>query len=506
MRWPGATAANEILLVDEPRALAAFLADAAPAPALALALETRVERAPDGEETERLVGVGIAVSLARAYLLPLERALLREGLHPRMLQARLLRVLGDPHTAKVAHDLKRLLRVLGVAGWPLGGALVDTALAADLLQPTWGAAGRSARAVLARLGDEREDLGASQAGHGMTSAQEALACARLDARLAPEVAAAGLGRVLEHVEMPLVPVLSDMERRGLFVETWSLAEAPPCAHARSLLALVDERTGRAHPRFAQLGGGSGRLAATSLDLAQLAARSDAGRELRRSVRAMRPGHVLIAADLAQLELRLAAHFAAEPTLVAAFRQEIDAHALAAAALFGASLRGVTSAQRACARLVAQAALRGEPAIVAPPSSRALRTLVARYLGLFPRLARWLGGAGDDLASVRDGAGFTRSLLGRRVVRNAAAGSAADVVKLAMTRAARDLAAAGCATHLVLQARDELLFEAPEVELPVASRIIAAAVAEAAAEHASLVVPVTARLGVGASWLEAHLLC
>jgi DNA polymerase-1 len=68
----------------------------------------------------------------------------------------------------------------------------------------------------------------------------------------------------------------------------------------------------------------------------------------------------------------------------------------------------------------------------------------------------------------------------------------------MVRCHRALREAGLATRLVLQIHDELLFEAPEEEIPAASEIVRREMADAF----ELDPPLAVDLGAGANWLEA----
>ena len=83
------------------------------------------------------------------------------------------------------------------------------------------------------------------------------------------------------------------------------------------------------------------------------------------------------------------------------------------------------------------------------------------------------------------------------------GSAADVIRRAMTRIPRVLSANGLTGRMLLQVHDELLFEVPQDE---ADRTIASvrSVMEKAAEPAvRMTVPLVVDAGRGVSWAEAH---
>jgi DNA polymerase-1 len=89
--------------------------------------------------------------------------------------------------------------------------------------------------------------------------------------------------------------------------------------------------------------------------------------------------------------------------------------------------------------------------------------------------------------------------GERMATNAPIqGTAADLVKIAMVRLAREIDARGLRSRMLLQVHDELLFEAPEDEIA-ALEAVAVEVMESALE---LTVPLRVDVKVGANWDEA----
>src|SRR5262249_60211350 len=109
-------------------------------------------------------------------------------------------------------------------------------------------------------------------------------------------------------------------------------------------------TGRVHTPFNQVVAETGRLSSQDPNLQNLPIRSELGREIRRGFVAA-PGHVLIAADYSQIELRILAHLSADPLLGSAFRDHVDVHTQTAAEGFGVPRDQVTAEQRRLARAV-----------------------------------------------------------------------------------------------------------------------------------------------------------
>ena len=79
------------------------------------------------------------------------------------------------------------------------------------------------------------------------------------------------------------------------------------------------------------------------------------------------------------------------------------------------------------------------------------------------------------------------------------GTAADIMKIAMIKAAKMLKEAGLKSKIILQVHDELVLEAPIEEKEEASRILS----EAMKGAADLAVSLEIGLETGNNWLEAH---
>jgi len=145
-------------------------------------------------------------------------------------------LLQDPTVPKAGHNVKYDWLVLRRAGIRLQGVTYDSMLASFVLDP-----GRRSHAldvlVLEHLG-ERMTTYAELVGKGKSErpfaevpvetaaaycCTDAASVLRLADFFAPQLDGLGLRRLLDEVEMPLVPVLVDMEWRGIAVDTAKLA-------------------------------------------------------------------------------------------------------------------------------------------------------------------------------------------------------------------------------------------------------------------------------------------
>ena len=119
-------------------------------------------------------------------------------------------LLADPTVEKTGHNLKDALKILVENGAPLAGIAGDTMLADYLLVP--------------EQKHGLDDLGKRYLDHpvGTALGEEAQLTSLLDVALAPKLEEHGVTRVYRDIELPLVPVLAEMERAGIAVDTAAL--------------------------------------------------------------------------------------------------------------------------------------------------------------------------------------------------------------------------------------------------------------------------------------------
>jgi DNA polymerase I len=185
-----------------------------------------------------IVGLAFATSPRRAWYVPLQQGSLlgEEGLSGREVLAALKPLLEDPAVAKVAHDAKFDAVVLAQHGVTLAGLVFDSMVVSYLLDAT-----RSGHPLedtaLEHLGYKaltEEDVcgrGAKAAGLASLPAAATLNYAgeradlalQLAADLEPKLIEAGLDEVYRTLELPLLPVLVEMERTGVRLDGPALA-------------------------------------------------------------------------------------------------------------------------------------------------------------------------------------------------------------------------------------------------------------------------------------------
>jgi DNA polymerase-1 len=260
-------------------------------------------------------------------------------------------------------------------------------------------------------------------------------------------------------------------------------------YADALPRLIHPATGRLHTRFSQTGAVTGRLSSSNPNLQNIPVRSELGREIRAAFIAP-PGRLLVSADYSQIELRVLAHLSEDPILVKAFRNGEDIHARTAAEVFGVGPLAQTREHRRVAKVINFGVIYGlsafglaqELGIETKEAAKFIAAYFERYAGVKEFLDK-------QIAETRK-TGFTRSMFGRirsipeinspqpnlrnfaeRTAMNTPMqGAAADLIKLAMIELDR-LLGEGFESRMILQVHDELLFEAPEKEVPQLKKLV-----------------------------------
>jgi DNA polymerase-1 len=284
-----------------------------------------------------------------------------------------------------------------------------------------------------------------------------------------------------------------------------------------LPTLVDAG-GRLHTIFNQTATATGRLSSTNPNLQNIPVRSETGRKVRRAFVAPSADRILLAADYSQIELRLMAHLSGDEAMRSAFHEHQDIHDFTARRIFDIGpFADVDPNQRRMAKSVNFGLLYGMSdfglAQRLEIDRGTARAMTEAYFSRFPGVRAHIDRSIEEAREK----GYVETLLGRRrympdltaknhMLRNAAEreatnaplqGSASDLMKLAMVRIDRALAASGLDALMLLQIHDELIFEVATRDLDGVARIV-----KYEMEHAlELSVPIEATLKSGATWYD-----
>jgi DNA polymerase-1 len=282
--------------------------------------------------------------------------------------------------------------------------------------------------------------------------------------------------------------------------------------------MVNPRTGRVHTNYGQTTAVTGRLASTEPNLQNIPVRTAEGRRIREAFVAP-PGHVIVSADYSQIELRIMAHIAEDPGLLAAFAAGEDIHRATAAEVFGRERREVSAEERRYAKVINFGLIYGMSAFGLAQQLGVERATAAAYIdsyfNRYPGVAQYM----ERTRQLAREQGYVETVFGRRLwlpeirssnpARRAGAeraainapmqGTAADLIKLSMIAVQGWLDREGLRTMLVMQVHDELVLEVPESELEAVKRELPSLMAGVA----RLKVPLLVEVGAGPNWERAH---
>jgi len=282
--------------------------------------------------------------------------------------------------------------------------------------------------------------------------------------------------------------------------------------------LINPRTGRIHTSYHQAVAQTGRLSSSDPNLQNIPIRRPEGRRIRQAFIAP-PGHVLMAADYSQIELRIMAHLSGDEGLLAAFAEDRDVHQATAAEVFTVPLAEVSADQRRLAKTINFGLIYGmSPFGLARNlgiDRGAAQTYVERYFQRYPGVRRFMEetrrqarergfvetvyGRRLYLPDIRSGNAQTRQYAERSAINAPMQGTAADIIKRAMIAVDAWCARDDVPARLIMQVHDELVLEVRSdcIEL------VARAIEERMTGAAELRVPLRVEIGTGTNWDEAH---
>lgn len=245
---------------------------------------------------------------------------------------------------------------------------------------------------------------------------------------------------------PIVPLILDYRTVTKLKSTY----------VDGFMKLIGE-DGRIHSSFNQTETRTGRISSTEPNMQNIPVRTELGSNLRRFFKA-RPGYLLVDADYSQIELRVLSHVADDKTMQQAFLDGTDIHTVTASQVFDQPPMFVTPLMRSRAKAVNFGIVYG---IGAFSLARDIGVSVAEadryiqdYLRTYSGVKRYM----DDIVAFGKERGYVETMFhrrrylpelaasnknlqafGKRVAMNTPIqGTAADIIKIAMVKAARRL--------------------------------------------------------------------
>jgi DNA polymerase I len=284
----------------------------------------------------------------------------------------------------------------------------------------------------------------------------------------------------------------------------------------ALPMLLNPETGRLHTTFNQTGTATGRLSSTNPNLQNIPIRTEQGREIRAAFIA-EEGHVLLAADYSQIELRLLAHFSGDPLLVEAFRRGDDIHALTASQVFGVPPMMLDAEHRRRAKAVNFGIVYGiSPFGLAAQlniEQKEAKKFIDAYFAKYKGVRTWLDsvleqarkeqrvstlfGRTRPIPDINSKNANMRGFAERTATNTPLQGTAADLIKLAMIRLQDELRERRLKSRMTLQVHDELVFEVPLDEVDTMRKLVC----DKMENVYELKVPIVADVGVGKNWRD-----
>lgn len=287
----------------------------------------------------------------------------------------------------------------------------------------------------------------------------------------------------------------------------------------ALPKMVSKFDHRIHTDYRQAVAATGRLSSNNPNLQNIPIRTEKGRQIRGAFVPRDKNYLFMSADYSQIELRIAASFARDETMIEAFRNKRDIHATTAAKVFKVPLEKVTPDMRRKAKEVNFGILYGSTAFGLSQNLSISRTeageIIDSYFKEFSAIKRYM----DDSINFAREKEYVETILGRRrylrdinsrnittrgfAERNAInapiQGSAADIIKIAMILIHKWLEREKLRTKMTMQVHDELVFDLHKEE----QEIVKPKVIELMKSAVLLEVPMEVEVGIGANWLEAH---
>ena len=263
---------------------------------------------------------------------------------------------------------------------------------------------------------------------------------------------------------PIIPVLVEYREAAKLLNTYIIP-----------LPNLADKEGRVHTTFTQNVTATGRLSSVNPNLQNIPIRTEEGRRIREGFVAPE-GKVLISADYAQFELRLAAVLSGDEKLTEDFNAGIDIHTKTAAEVFKVKMEEVSKLQRRAAKVINFGVLYGMSAKGLSDATEMTVPEAKAFIDGYFELRKPIREKLNKILEQARNQGYVETYFGRRrptpdvkssnfLVRAAAEraaqnmpiqGTEADLMKRAMIKVERELPEGA---KLVMQVHDSLIVEA-----------------------------------------------
>jgi DNA polymerase I len=303
---------------------------------------------------------------------------------------------------------------------------------------------------------------------------------------------------------------------------WRQVSKLKSTYTDALPTYVHPQTHRVHTTYALAATTTGRLSSNEPNLQNIPVRTEDGRKIRRAFIAS-PGHKLVSADYSQIELRLLAEIADIPVLKQAFRDGLDIHAMTASEMFGVPVKDMPGEVRRRAKAINFGIIYGISAFglanqLGIPREEA-SAYIKKYFERFPGIRAYM----DETRDFCRAHGYVETLFGRKchypdikasnasirsfneraAINARLQGTAADIIRRAMTRMEDALEEHKLSAQMLLQVHDELIFEVPDDEVTATLPVVQHTMQDAPFPAVLLSVPLHVDARAANNWDEAH---
>lgn len=309
----------------------------------------------------------------------------------------------------------------------------------------------------------------------------------------------------------------EIVRKVLDYRTFSKLKS---TYVDTLPGYISPKSNRIHTHYDQAVTTTGRMQSHDPNLQNIPIRSDLGKEIRKAFVARNSDFLLLAADYSQIELRIAASLSQDPNMIDAFRSQQDIHSATAATLYGVSHDQVSGDMRRKAKTVNFGILYGISAFGLSQRTEMNRSeakeLIELYFKKYSKIQEWM----DKTIEFAHKNEYVETITGRRrylrdinsqnkttanaVERNAInapiQGTAADMIKLAMTRIQTEIQRQNLKSRMLLQVHDELVFDMHLEEEEILKTLVDSCMKIALPLDS---VQIEVEMGSGKNWLQAH---
>jgi DNA polymerase-1 len=303
---------------------------------------------------------------------------------------------------------------------------------------------------------------------------------------------------------------------------WRQVSKLKSTYTDALPTYVHPQTHRVHTTYALAATTTGRLSSNEPNLQNIPVRTEEGRKIRRAFIAS-PGHKLVSADYSQIELRLLAEIADIPVLKQAFRDGLDIHAMTASEMFGVPVKDMPGEVRRRAKAINFGIIYGISAFGLANQLGIAReeasAYIKKYFERFPGIRAYMDATRDfcrthgyvetlfgrkcHYPDIKASNASVRSFNERAAINARLQGTAADIIRRAMTRMEDALAEKKLSAQMLLQVHDELIFEVPDDEVAATLPVVQHTMQDAPFPAVLLSVPLHVDARAADNWDEAH---